>query len=267
MATGSLTRSRGGGPADTLLEIGVGFKTRKASREVADELARAQEKSIGRARRRQEKEQQQSDRRVQKAQEELIERKRRLAIASIKDETKRRRASIEAEYKDERRRIKALLRERLDANELAAKDYKRQLENFDRQLAAQRDRRLQAVPSDTLRGRANQLLGQEFGGRGGALAQLAGSGRAAAAIGGSVIVGAAVVKGLQEAVSLASSFEDELVEVRKTTGLTKPEVDALGAGILDLAQKTGVAQNELAAITAVAGQLGIKGRADLLAFT
>ena len=263
--TGSLSRSRGG-PADTLLELPVAFKTRQGARDVASELTKAQEQALRKARKRQEKEQERSVNRAQKAQEELIERRRRLAVAAIKDETKRRRASIEAEYKDERRRVKALLRERLDANEIAAKDYKRQLDNFDRDLRARRDRQLSNVPSDTLKGRANQLLGDQFGGRAGGLGSLVG-GRAALAIGGGVVVGGAALKGLKEAVALASTFEDELVEVRKTTGLTNAELDALGGGILDLAQRTGIAQNELAAITAVAGQLGVKGRADLLAFT
>ncbi|MEO0558041.1 MAG: phage tail tape measure protein, partial [Bacteroidota bacterium] len=264
--TGSLSSARRGAPGDTLLEIPVGFRVRKGARDITSELTDAQEKSIGKARKRQEQEQKKSDARSQKAQEELIERRRRLAVAAIKDETKRRRASIEAEYNDERRRIKALLRERLDANDLAAKDYKRQLDNFDRDLRARRDRQLSAVPADTLRGRANQLLGDQFGGRAGALGGLVGA-RGAAAIGGGIVVGAAVIKGINEAVAAASAFEDELVEVRKTTGLTKPEVDALGAGILDLAQDTGIAQNELAAIAAVAGQLGIQGRDNLLAFT
>ena len=270
MATGTLSRSGSSGPSDTLLELGVGFRTRQGARELTDELAKAQEKSLGRARKRQEKQQETSDRRLAKAQEELVERRRRLAVEAIKDETKRRRASIEAEYRDERRRVRALLKERLDANKIAAKDYRRQLDSFDRDLVAVRDRRLAAVPSDALRSRTDRLL-QQFGGglgaRAGGLGGLASTAGGAALLGGGVVVGAGVIKGINEAVAAAGSFEDELIEVKKTTGLTKPELDALGDGILELAQRTGVAQNELAAITAIAGQLGITGQANLLGFT
>ena len=248
----------------------MGFKTRQAARKLVDEVTSAQEKSIGAARKRQEKEESRVRARSQKAQEELIARRQRLAVEAIKDETKRRRAGIEAEYKDERRRIKALLKERLDANEIAARDYQRQLDNFDRDLRTVRDRRLASVPGDVLQSRTNRLL-QQFGGglgaRAGGLGAIAGSAKGAALLGGGVVVGGALIKGINEAVAAASSFEDELVEVRKTTGLVDAELDALGDGILGLAQRTGVAQNELAAITAVAGQLGVKGRANLLSFT
>src|SRR5690606_14871680 len=63
------------------------------------------------------------------------------------------------------------------------------------------------------------------------------------------------------------TFEDRLVEVRKTTGLTGAELAALGDGLLDLAVRLGVSQDALGGIAATAGQLGVTGKDNLLALT
>jgi TP901 family phage tail tape measure protein len=62
-------------------------------------------------------------------------------------------------------------------------------------------------------------------------------------------------------------FEDAMANVRKTTGLTKEQVGILGDAINAMALQIPVAQTELAGIAAVAGQLGIQGKTDILSFT
>ncbi|MEM1055189.1 MAG: phage tail tape measure protein [Bacteroidota bacterium] len=272
------TRTRTGGvsSSDTLLELGIGFRTREGVKRLVKEIAEEEQKTLGgqrkrqrqedqRNRKREEREEKDSAARLQRVREELIERRRRLAVASIGDELKRRKRAIEEAYREERRRIKLLLKERLDAGDITAKKYRQQLENFDKDLRTIRDRQLEDAPRQTLRQRAEGVLSDRFGGQG-SLGGLLG-GRAAIAVGAGAAGAFAVGKGLERAIALASSFEDQLVEVRKTTGLADDDLARLGDGLLDLATKTGIAQDELAGIAAVGGQLGIQGEANLLAFT
>lgn len=59
----------------------------------------------------------------------------------------------------------------------------------------------------------------------------------------------------------AIKFEAEMFNVRKTTGITRQEMDALGNSLKDVSIKTGIAKKQLAEIAVVAGQLGIFAQA------
>ena len=93
------------------------------------------------------------------------------------------------------------------------------------------------------------------------------AGAAGLAIGGTVAVVTAGAVAYGAAAYQAASFEEALTAVGKTTGLAGADLDALGEGIQDLAGQLGLGQRELAAIAETAGQLGISGRDNLLAFT
>ena len=87
---------------------------------------------------------------------------------------------------------------------------------------------------------------------------------AVAATAASVLAAAGVlaVKGVRSAVA----FEAAMAGVRKTTGLTGPALGELGSRIQSLSARLGVGQVELAGIAETAGQLGIKGTANIEAF-
>ncbi|WP_456478110.1 phage tail tape measure protein [Geoglobus ahangari] len=87
------------------------------------------------------------------------------------------------------------------------------------------------------------------------------------AIAGSAIAGAAVAGAAYKGVQAFVEFEDALANVRKTTGMSRKEIEALGKEINRMAQRIPLAQTELAEIAAVAGQLGIQGQENILAFT
>ena len=88
-----------------------------------------------------------------------------------------------------------------------------------------------------------------------------------AAKAGVLIGGAAVVGAVVASAKAFMDFEDAMANVRKTTGMTKDEISILGDAIQDMALRIPLAQNELADIAAVAGQLGISGKENILAFT
>lgn len=75
--------------------------------------------------------------------------------------------------------------------------------------------------------------------------------------------GAAYAYGTSQAIS----FEEQMLGVRKTTGLTGQDLAKLGSDLLDLSGKLGIARGELTAIAETAGQLGIEGREDITSFT
>ena len=62
-------------------------------------------------------------------------------------------------------------------------------------------------------------------------------------------------------------YEKQLANVRKTTGLTSLEIKQLGNSMIDLSSSIGVAAQELVKIAEVAGQMGIRGRDNILNFT
>lgn len=75
--------------------------------------------------------------------------------------------------------------------------------------------------------------------------------------------GAAYAYGTAQAIS----FEEQMLGVKKTTGLAGQDLQDLGSDILDMAGRLGVARGELATIAETAGQLGIEGRENITAFT
>lgn len=84
-----------------------------------------------------------------------------------------------------------------------------------------------------------------------------GSGVAFAAL--TVIMGATV--------KAFASFETALIGVGKTADLSGKELDDFGSTIQDLSTELPFAANELLGIAKTAGQLGVKGKANLLKFT
>ena len=81
------------------------------------------------------------------------------------------------------------------------------------------------------------------------------------------IAAAGAIRGLQEMVKLYADFEAGLIGVGKTANLSKTELAALGQDIDALSKRIPVATDELLAIAQSAGQLGVKGAANILKFT
>ena len=81
------------------------------------------------------------------------------------------------------------------------------------------------------------------------------------------IAAAGAIRGLQEMVKLYADFEAGLIGVGKTANLSKTELAALGQDIDALSKRIPVATDELLAIAQSAGQLGVKGAANILRFT
>lgn len=82
----------------------------------------------------------------------------------------------------------------------------------------------------------------------------------AAAIGGTILV-------LKKSISAFTDFEDAMASVAKTTGLSGEALAELSDEIKKLSKTIPVAAVELADISAIAGQLGIQGTDNILAFT
>lgn len=78
----------------------------------------------------------------------------------------------------------------------------------------------------------------------------------------------AVAAGVRSAYQAVSAFDSGMRNVEKTTGLTRNEVDDLGKEFVQLSRdlKT-VGVNQLTEYATIAGQLGVKGTKDILAFT
>jgi len=64
-----------------------------------------------------------------------------------------------------------------------------------------------------------------------------------------------------------NNLEQEMANVRKTTGLTRVEISGLKKEFIDLSKRIPVSARELASIGAIAGQLGIQGTKNILSFT
>lgn len=98
-----------------------------------------------------------------------------------------------------------------------------------------------------------------------AFSSLAGSAQVGiATVAASIIaVGGAVAKGFNE----ARNFEQQLIAVQKTTGLSNSALKELGRTFLDLSNNTGIVAVEIATIGQAAGQLGISGVKNIAAFT
>lgn len=81
------------------------------------------------------------------------------------------------------------------------------------------------------------------------------------------IAAAGAVRGLREMVKLYADFEAGLIGVGKTADLSGSELASLGKDIDALSKRIPVATGELLAIAQSAGQLGVKGAANILKFT
>jgi len=104
----------------------------------------------------------------------------------------------------------------------------------------------------------------------GALTLAKSFGRAALAAGGIATGGMAVfqiARQIASATKTAAEWESALIKVAKTTGLSRFEVFALGDELLNLSTKLGISNMGLAQIAETAGQLGIQGSDNILAFT
>lgn len=74
--------------------------------------------------------------------------------------------------------------------------------------------------------------------------------------------------GAAQAFKSVSAFDDGLKNVQKTTGLTKKETEDLGQEFVKLSKELQVVSaDSLAGYATVAGQLGVKGTQNILAFT
>ena len=83
-----------------------------------------------------------------------------------------------------------------------------------------------------------------------------------------VAAGFAAMGGVAVAsVNAFRDFEEGMAGVAKTTGMSGEALAELGDGIKDMAKTIPIAHTELADIAAVAGQLGIQGTNNILAFT
>lgn len=78
---------------------------------------------------------------------------------------------------------------------------------------------------------------------------------------------AALGVGFALSVSRAAQFERQMVEVEKTTGMTGSTLEKFGERLTEMAVDTGIGQDQLANIAAVAGRLGVRGSNNLAKFT
>jgi TP901 family phage tail tape measure protein len=84
---------------------------------------------------------------------------------------------------------------------------------------------------------------------------------------GRVVAGVQVARFLKDTVSAAINFEDAFAGVRKTVDATEKEFEQLSDGLKDMSREIPIAVTELARIQELAGQLGVRGVANLTAFT
>lgn len=75
-------------------------------------------------------------------------------------------------------------------------------------------------------------------------------------------------QGVRDAYRTIADFDSGLRNVEKTTGLARDEITALGAEFVELSRNLQtVSTNDLTQYATVAGQLGVKGTQNILAFT
>jgi TP901 family phage tail tape measure protein len=77
----------------------------------------------------------------------------------------------------------------------------------------------------------------------------------------------ALKNGIVSIVSIGKDFEEVLITIGKTTGLSGSKLDELGQEIVKISQKIPIATQDLAELAVVAGQLGIQGTAEIAKFT
>lgn len=80
-------------------------------------------------------------------------------------------------------------------------------------------------------------------------------------------IGFAAKRGVDSAIQSFADLDTAMARVRKTTGLTKDEIEVMRGEFIAMSKDVPTAAAELASIGAVAGQLGITGKKDILEFT
>ena len=80
-------------------------------------------------------------------------------------------------------------------------------------------------------------------------------------------VGFAAKRGVDSAIQSFADLDTAMARVRKTTGMTKDEIAVMRGEFIAMSKDVPTAAAELASIGAVAGQLGITGKKDILEFT
>lgn len=121
---------------------------------------------------------------------------------------------------------------------------------------------------DEARELADQLRSGDIQGAAGTFGRLAKSaGVAGVALGGAAVAATAVGTALVYGTGKSIEFEQQMLGVAKTTGMTGSGLEGLSSDILDLSGTLGIGRGELAAIAETAGQLGIRGRENIARFT
>ncbi len=82
-----------------------------------------------------------------------------------------------------------------------------------------------------------------------------------------VAVGVGLALSLIKVTAMAISLETVMASVRKTTGMTGKALEDLKDGFIDLSKEIPDSVDNLAKIGAVAGQLGIRGKQNILKFS
>ena len=80
-------------------------------------------------------------------------------------------------------------------------------------------------------------------------------------------IGFAAKRGVDSAIQSFADLDTAMARVRKTTGMTKAEIEVMRKEFVAMSKDVPTAAAELASIGAVAGQLGITGKKDILEFT
>ena len=83
---------------------------------------------------------------------------------------------------------------------------------------------------------------------------------------GAALGGAAIILAIRGSIRSFAEFERALIGVGKTTNATDAELASLGVQIRELSRILPVSAVELADISRIAGQLGVRGNADILRF-
>jgi len=84
---------------------------------------------------------------------------------------------------------------------------------------------------------------------------------------GRVVAGVQVLRFLKDTGSAAVNFEEAFAGVRKTVNATEAEFNQLSDGLKDMSREIPIAITELTRIQELAGQLGVRGVANLTTFT
>jgi len=88
------------------------------------------------------------------------------------------------------------------------------------------------------------------------------------AVGGAFLAtGAAIALGTGLAIKKAADFQESMLDVQRTTGLSDRAIRNLSESMLDMSVDIPIAAVELGQIAPIAGQLGLQGKAEIEEFT